>query len=258
MALLEPSIEGKGTSLILLTRIQTLKGAEKGFRGEEKRAAKGDVGNICSANGGAEMKTLRFSGKEFYVDSQDFLRDMDQWDETFASGLAPSLGIVEGLSDMHWRVINFIRDTFTSTGTCPSVIQTCRKNGLQMKDLEALFPAGYLRGAVKLAGIAVNYFGQAEPKDRKVYRMDAFGFLDDPLDWDEDFAVGRAHALGMTQGLSDEHWKVIRYLRESYKRDGKLPTVYECCKANGLDIDGLEKLFPCGYRRGAVMISGLR
>jgi TusE/DsrC/DsvC family sulfur relay protein len=151
---LEPSIEGKGTSLILLTRIQTLKGAEKGFRGEEKRAARGDVDNICSANEGDEIKTLRFSGKEFYVDSQDFLRDMDQWDE--------------------------------------------------------------------------------------------------------DFAVVKAHALGMTQGLSDEHWKVIRYLRESYKRDDKLPTVYECCKANGLDIDGLEKLFPCGYRRGAVMISGLR
>jgi len=204
------------------------------------------------------MKTLEFAGKEFYVDSQDFLRDPHQWDESFASGLAPSHEIAGGLSEIHWKVINFVRDTFTSTGRCPSVIQTCKENGLRMKDLQSLFPTGYLRGAVKLAGLVVDCSGEVKPEGRKTYRMDAFGYLDDPSDWDEQFAIGRAYALGMTQGLSDEHWKVIRYLRESYERDGKIPTVYECCEANGLEIDGFENLFPSGYHRGVVMISGLR
>jgi sulfur relay (sulfurtransferase) DsrC/TusE family protein len=64
--------------------------------------------------------------------------------------------------------------------------------------------------------------------------------------------------MNLTEGLTDRHWQVIRYLRESYRRKGYVPTVYECCESNNLELEDLASLFPDGYHRGAVKVSGLR
>jgi tRNA 2-thiouridine synthesizing protein E len=55
-----------------------------------------------------------------------------------------------------------------------------------------------------------------------------------------------------------KHWQIIRFLRSTYYKTGKIPTVTETCEATDLDIDELEQLFPDGYHRGAVKIAGLR
>jgi TusE/DsrC/DsvC family sulfur relay protein len=144
---------------------------------------------------------------------------------------------------------------------------------LHLKDLKKLFPTGYLRGACKLAGItykerSIDYYGGeglkiraegARPEsEEKVYRVDVRGFLVDPAEWDEDFAVQKAHEMKMKEGLTEKHWKIVHFLREYFNRNRSVPTVYETCEMNRMELDELEELFPNGYHRGAVKIAGLR
>ncbi len=111
-----------------------------------------------------------------------------------------------------------------------------------------LFPTGYLRGACKLAGITykdrtVNFFGEegarpelrADPekeiKDEKTYRVDVNGFLIDPKEWDVNFADTRARELMIKEGLTEKHMQIIMYMRESSRKKGEVPTIYETCEA---------------------------
>jgi TusE/DsrC/DsvC family sulfur relay protein len=218
------------------------------------------------------MKTISMKGKSYAVDSEGFLLLYDQWDENFAEGMASEVKILEGLTQEHWKVIRFIRETFRQTGACPLVYQTCKANGLHLKDLKALFPTGYLRGACKLAGITyrerlVDFYGERgrEPRmeegrpewKEKIYPVNVLGFLVDPAHWDENFALHKAEEMKMKEGLTDKHWKVIRFLRESFQKNGEVPNVFETCEANQIELDELERLFPDGYHRGAVKIAGL-
>ena len=94
----------------------------------------------------------------------------------------------------------------------------------------------------------------------KTYTVDVRGFLVNPEEWDEYYAVYKAYDMKInSEGkLTDKHWAIIDYLRKKYKKDKNVPTIYETCEANQIDIPELEKLFPDGYHRGAVKIAGLR
>jgi len=91
----------------------------------------------------------------------------------------------------------------------------------------------------------------------KEYEVDDSGFLIDPYSWDEDFATGMAPTAGIDHGLSSEHWKVIRFIRETYEKLGRCPLVYQTCKLNSLRLRHLQKLFPTGYLRGACKLAGV-
>ncbi len=214
------------------------------------------------------MSKIVFKNQTYSVDEEGFLLDSRHWDENFAEGTAPSVKIPSGLTDSHWKVINSIRQFFKDEGYCPMVHQTCKMNQFHLKDLELLFPAGHLRGACKLAGITYREgyasfsFKQASdsrlPLPVKTYGVDVRGFLIDPEQWDEQFAVFKAHEMKMHKPLKDEHWRVISFLRDRYKTHRIVPTVFETCRANDMEIEDLEALFPDGYHRGAVKIAGLR
>ena len=64
--------------------------------------------------------------------------------------------------------------------------------------------------------------------------------------------------MGLLEALTGKHWEIIYFMRHSFKETGVVPTVYETCDANNLEIEELEKLFPHGYHRGAVKMAGLR
>lgn len=216
------------------------------------------------------MGTFTFGNKTYQVDTEEFLSDFREWDENFARGMAPRVGIISGLSEDHWKIIHFIRDTYQRTGKCPLVYETCRTNRLHLQELKKLFPAGYLRGACKLAGITYKegYLDQSWLEDfaervtegakaQKTYEITLEGFLVNPYDWDERFALYRAHEMKMPK-LTEKHWEVIRFLRSSFEKNNLVPTVYDTCEAVGIDLDELQQLFPDGYHRGAVKIAGLR
>lgn len=215
------------------------------------------------------MGEFVYRNRHYRIDEDGFLLNPAQWDSDFAEGMAPKLEIPHGLSGEHWRIINFIRETYLKIGRCPLVYQTCKLNGIHLKELKALFPTGYLRGACKLAGISYRegfmegFPSEGEKPDHdgtpeKSYEVDVRGFLIDPHDWDEQFAIFKAYEMKMPEKLTEGHWQVIRFLRESFKKNHRVPTIYETCESLRLSIDELEKLFPDGYHRGAVKISGLR
>ncbi len=215
------------------------------------------------------MSDLTLGNKKYEVDEKGFLVDFHDWDENFATILSRDMISNGGLTGDHWKIIKFIRDSFAKSGKCPLVYETCRANGLRVQDLQKLFPSGYLRGACKLAGLTYKdgygVVGWIRPEERikpvlveKVYRLDVRGFLIHPQDWDEDYARYKAHEMKLPQGLTEKHWEVINYLRRSFRETGVVPTVYDACEANRLSLDEMEKLFPDGYHRGAIKISGLR
>jgi len=216
------------------------------------------------------MNTFTFGNKTYQLDTEEFLSDFNHWDESFARGMAPKLGILSGLSEDHWKIIHFIRDSFKQTKRCPLVYETCRLNRLHLQELKKLFPTGYLRGACKLAGITYKegYLDQSwveefaervtsGAQEDKTYEINIRGFLMSPSQWDEKFAVYRAQEMKMPK-LTDKHWQVIRFLRDSFEKNNLVPTIYETCETTGIDLNELEKLFPDGYHRGAVKIAGLR
>ncbi len=216
------------------------------------------------------MSALGFGDKTYRLDAQDFLLDFNEWDENFARGMAPKVGIISGLSEDHWKIIHFIRDAFKKTGKCPLVYETCRVNRLHLQELKKLFPAGYLRGACKLAGVTYKegYIEQSWAEElaervttgapeEKTYTVDIRGFLVNPYEWDERYTRFKAHEMKMPE-LTDRHWQIIRFLRESFEKNNMVPTIYETCETNGIELDELEKLFPDGYHRGAVKVAGLR
>ncbi len=218
---------------------------------------------------------LNYKGKSYEVDSDNFLVDPRSWDENFAKGMAQYLRMSENLTKEQWDVIKFIRGTYEVTGQCPNVYHTCRMFVLSFKDLERLFPTGYLRGACRLAGITYKESNIGQHKVSwppykaaedvnvisadKVYQVDIRGFLINPDDWDEYFAIYRAFDMKIPGGkLTEGHWKIINFLREYYKKNKEVPTVFETCENNSISLEELEQLFPDGYHRGAIKIAGLR
>ncbi|MDR3089883.1 MAG: TusE/DsrC/DsvC family sulfur relay protein [Desulfobulbaceae bacterium] len=217
------------------------------------------------------MHDFSYKGVSYQVDDQGCLLDPRVWNKDFAEGMARECGIPV-LSKEHWGVIDFVRDNFIKTGICPTIYATCKATGLPPKEMQKLFPAGYHRGLCRVAGVHYRvshmdygtHIRQSVADLRalnndKVYRTDVRGFLVTPEDWDEDFARHRAAEMRIAKGeMTVEHWQVINFLRDSWKKDHRIPTIYETCESCNVDLGKLEELFPDGYHRGAIKAAGLR
>jgi len=64
--------------------------------------------------------------------------------------------------------------------------------------------------------------------DGRPVLVDSEGYLVHPRDWSEAFARAEATAEGLD--LTDEHWEVVRFLREFYARHGVQAAVREMVK----------------------------
>jgi tRNA 2-thiouridine synthesizing protein E len=213
---------------------------------------------------------VSLGNRSYPLDEEGFLVNPNDWTERFAEDMAPLTGIQGGLTPSHWGVINHIRTSFEETGTCPMVYELCRAQNLRLADLKRLFPSGYLRGACRLAGLTYreervheswlpsNRMKRVNSLAHRVYQVDIRGFLTDPSEWDEDYAVFKFREMKIPGNPTAKHWEIINFLRNQYSRTGKVPTVFETCEANGLELEDLASLFPDGYHRGAVKIAGLR
>ena len=212
------------------------------------------------------MKTFEFKGKVYEIDEDEFLLHPEQWDKDFAEGMSPKTGISEGLTSAHWDLLWFIRESFLETGRCPVVHKACKSQNMTLGDLKRLFPAGYRRGACKLAGLCHDPENMHPSFSREcdipesssfVYRTNVRGFLVDPAEWNVDFAEHKWAETKMPGHLTEKHWQIIYYLRGRFAETGKIPTIYETCGDNNIEIDEFGTLFSDGYHRGAVKIAGL-
>ena len=90
----------------------------------------------------------------------------------------------------------------------------------------------------------------------RAYNVDEDGFLQDPEIWDE--AVARDFALSEDiTDLTQDHWKVIHYLRNYYLEFGIAPMVRKVCKETGFKLNQIYELFPSGPAKGACKLAGL-
>ena len=94
-------------------------------------------------------------------------------------------------------------------------------------------------------------------EEGKTYTLDQYGFLDQPEQWDEDFANGMARLHGIYGGLTQDHWDFISYIREKFLVEKTLPLLVVACVDNNLRLGKLKSLFPTGYFRGACRIAGV-
>ena len=83
---------------------------------------------------------------------EGFFLDPSQWSEEMVPALAAQEGI-PALTDRHWQVIRFMRDTYLQTGSAPSIRTVGKASGVPVKELYELFPKGPAKLAAKVGGI---------------------------------------------------------------------------------------------------------
>jgi TusE/DsrC/DsvC family sulfur relay protein len=98
------------------------------------------------------MSTLTYGGATVQTDAEGFLQQPEQWTEKMADDIAAANGIDE-LTERHWQVINFMRNSYLETGAAPSIRTLGKVSGVPIKELYQLFPKGPAKLAAKVAGI---------------------------------------------------------------------------------------------------------
>lgn len=105
-----------------------------------------------------EITTLALSGgQRFFIDEHGYLTDPDSWTPEFATHVAIGEGIT--LNDRHWEVIRFIRAQAEDHGVMPDArFVMAFLGGADGKragrvELFQLFPYGYVKQAIKVAGM---------------------------------------------------------------------------------------------------------
>jgi len=88
------------------------------------------------------------------------------------------------------------------------------------------------------------------------YELDEDGFLEDASEWNEDVAKALAPNEDVEE-LTEEHWRVINYLRDYFDQYGVAPMVRKLLKDTGYDQKTIYNLFPTGPGKGACKIAGL-
>lgn len=88
---------------------------------------------------------------------------------------------------------------------------------------------------------------------------DGDGYLLEP-----DFSDGIVHVIAAAEGitLTDDHWKVVNFLRDEYRENGHTPNFRNMLKGleeilPGCDSKSLYELFPAGPAKQGAKVAGL-
>ncbi len=85
--------------------------------------------------------------------------------------------------------------------------------------------------------------------------VDDEGFLTEYDEWDEDLAKVLATTIGID--LTEDHWKVIRFLREDFKTQGETATTRRVQTVGGVSTKEQFALFPKKPAKKMSYIAGL-
>jgi dissimilatory sulfite reductase related protein len=90
----------------------------------------------------------------------------------------------------------------------------------------------------------------------KEIEVDEDGFIQEPEKWDDAVAEDLAK-MENASPMGEEHWKLVRYLRDYYVKYEIAPPVRMLTKQTGLDLKKIYVLFPGGPAKGACKVAGL-
>jgi TusE/DsrC/DsvC family sulfur relay protein len=90
----------------------------------------------------------------------------------------------------------------------------------------------------------------------KTYEVDVDGFLQDPNIWNDEVALDLATTENLTD-MTEDHWKVVRYLRDYWLEYNIAPMIRKLCKETGFTLKEIYQMFPSGPAKGACKVAGL-
>jgi tRNA 2-thiouridine synthesizing protein E len=91
----------------------------------------------------------------------------------------------------------------------------------------------------------------------KEFELDEDGFIQNPELWDEAVAAALAKEQEGIEQMTEDHWKLVHYLRNYYLQFKIAPMVRKLCKETGFDLKKIYALFPSGPAKGACKVAGL-
>lgn len=121
-------------------------------------------------------------------------------------------------------------------------------NNIKIRLLTGVVPANLIKGGL--------YNMPTLEIEGRTFDVDEDGFLQDPDLWNEEVA----HLFAKTEGIDDmteEHWKVVHYLRNYYLEFNIAPMIRKVCKDTGFKLKKIYELFPSGPAKGACKVAGL-
>ncbi|MEX1366617.1 MAG: TusE/DsrC/DsvC family sulfur relay protein [Nannocystaceae bacterium] len=104
----------------------------------------------ATASAPAAAPAATFEGLPITDDG--FLQDPAQWTRELAVAMAEQLG-VGALGERHWKVLDFARSEFETTGASPNVRRLTSGSGVPVRELYGLFPRAPAKTAARIAGI---------------------------------------------------------------------------------------------------------
>ena len=93
-------------------------------------------------------------------------------------------------------------------------------------------------------------------KGKKI-ELNEEGFMANPEEWNEEIALVLAKEEEGLNDLTEDHWAVIRYIRDYYLEKSLAPMVRKICKTTGFPLKHIFELFPSGPAKGACKLAGL-
>jgi dissimilatory sulfite reductase related protein len=98
------------------------------------------------------MPPTTIAGTRLDVDAEGFLTSPDDWSREIGVEIARQNGI-DPMTERHWQVVEFMRTTYLSTGSAPTIRTLGKASGVPIKELYQLFPKGPAKLAAKIGGI---------------------------------------------------------------------------------------------------------
>lgn len=238
------------------------------------------------------MNSLVVEGHDINLRADGNLQNLKDWSPELAEQMAHNEGLT--LTEQHWDVLNIMRKYYSEYNTSPILKLLRRELSKQygperatIEALDSLFPNGVQKQGSRLAGVPMAQLDAeldqasrmqlvtaAKSTDKTSFYTDQFDFNGKTIevyasgnlvnleDWNEDLASVLAEKEGIQ--LSDEHWKVITFLRKFYFQYGIAPMVKILIKhmSDELGSDAVDKghmyeLFPGGPAKQGSRIAGL-
>ena len=89
---------------------------------------------------------------EIAFNDEGFMTDPTQWTKEIAETIANQEGI-ETLTENHWKIIDFCRETGMESGKSPTLRQITTGTGISTKELFGLFAKGPAKKVAKISGL---------------------------------------------------------------------------------------------------------
>ncbi len=83
------------------------------------------------------------------------------------------------------------------------------------------------------------------------------GFLKTPEIWDKELAEFIARQAEGIEKMTEEHWKIVNYIRNYYLQKGLAPMIRKMVAETGISLKHIYELFPSGPAKGACKVAGL-